>query len=111
MRTALKSGKSLKPADAIHLATTKRLPLDAVHTYDEKMKNHTGLISHPILEPATPGRFVFPLEEQAKATNGKTENKDGKVKPEPDSFVVREGRGGPAFGPTKEEAQPKEEAK
>lgn len=105
IRTALKSGKSLKPADAIHLATAKRLTLDAVHTYDEKMKSHTGLISHPILEPATPGRFVFPLKEQAKATDVKTENKDGQVKPEPDSSVIREGSGGPILGPAKEEAR------
>jgi predicted nucleic acid-binding protein len=65
IRAALKNGKSLKPADAIHLATAKRLTIDAVHTYDEKMRNHAGLISYPILEPATPGRFVF-VEEKPK---------------------------------------------
>jgi predicted nucleic acid-binding protein len=111
IRTALKDGKSLKPADAIHLATAKRLSIDAVHTYDEKMKSCAGLIRFSIVEPATPGRFVFVAEDKSKVPDGKAENKNGQIKPEPDSNVVREGHRGPALGQAEEEARQEEEAK
>ena len=110
IRAALKDGKSLKPADAIHLATAKRLTLDAVHTYDEKMRNHTGLIGYPIVEPATPGRFVFAVEDTTKAPDAKVEITNGQVKTEPDSTLLREGDRGPTLSPAKEETRPKEEA-
>ncbi|WP_420821098.1 PIN domain-containing protein [Rubrobacter indicoceani] len=40
------SGKSTKPMDAIHLASAKRLGVDALHTYDgdmRKVANQIGL--------------------------------------------------------------------
>jgi predicted nucleic acid-binding protein len=111
IRTALKDGKSLKPADAIHLATAKRLTLDVVQTYDGKWNGYAFLIGHPISEPVIPGRFIFAGDAQAKVPDAKTENKDGQLKAESDSSRLREGIGGPALSPAKEEARPKEEAK
>jgi predicted nucleic acid-binding protein len=67
IRAAIKNGKGLKPADAIHLATAKRLStIDAIHTYDDKMMKHHDLIGCPIVEPSIPDRFVFSVEGETK---------------------------------------------
>jgi len=61
MRAAIPFGLSLKPADAIHLATAKYMGASRFHTYDGKLSRYaeaTGLI---IAEPA-------PLQPQLPGT-------------------------------------------
>jgi predicted nucleic acid-binding protein len=109
IRKAIENGTTLKPADAIHLATANRLPVDAIHTYDDKLANHKGLAKCSILPPAITDRFVFVVEEKAKVPGGKVENKNGQVKTEQDSNLVREGDRGPALSKAKEEVHQEEE--
>jgi predicted nucleic acid-binding protein len=59
-RQAIPQQWTLRPADAIHLATAywlkhqARRPVDEVHTYDQKLFKFATLINIPILEPYTP---------------------------------------------------------
>lgn len=53
MRRALTTGRSLKPADAIHLATAVQHGADLVHTYDDRMLGYTDLTGLPIELPST----------------------------------------------------------
>ena len=53
MRRALTSGRSLKPPDAIHLATAVQRGADVVHTYDDRMLGYTDLTGLPIELPST----------------------------------------------------------
>ncbi len=52
MRDGITRGFALKPADAIHLATAKRLQVDRVHTYDPKWLKYGDIIGCTISEPA-----------------------------------------------------------
>ncbi len=54
MRDSLPHGWSLKPADAIHLATAKRMKVARFHTYEgTKLKRYESMIGCSILEPTT----------------------------------------------------------
>ena len=58
MRSAVKAGWSLRPLDAIHLATAQWLcsveqDVDEFHTYDSRLKKFASLVDFPILEPRT----------------------------------------------------------
>ena len=53
MRRALISGRSLKPPDAIHLATAVQREVDLVHTYDDRMLRYGDLTGLPIELPST----------------------------------------------------------
>lgn len=53
MRQAITKGWSLKPADAIHLATAKRMELDEIHTYDPSLNKFSELTGIKIREPHT----------------------------------------------------------
>lgn len=52
MRRAIASGNSLKPLDAIHLATAARLKVVEFHTYDQRLFKYTGIVGFSITEPA-----------------------------------------------------------
>ena len=59
MRDGIPQGWSLKPLDAIHLATAKWLvsvgiPIAEFHTYDTQLFRYSTAIGLPILEPYTP---------------------------------------------------------
>lgn len=51
MRSALPHGWRLKPNDAIHLATARRLGAEAVHTYDRTLWKYGELLGVPVHEP------------------------------------------------------------
>ena len=53
MRRAIGEGLSLKPADAIHLATAASSAVDEVHTYDRKWSSYSEIVGLPIREPFT----------------------------------------------------------
>jgi predicted nucleic acid-binding protein len=53
MRRAMVQGLSLKPPDAIHLASALRLGVDMLHTYDRRMHGYGNIVGFPIAEPAT----------------------------------------------------------
>ena len=45
------SERSLKPADAIHLATAMHLEVGEMHTYDEPLQRWSNELGFPIVEP------------------------------------------------------------
>lgn len=58
IRQAISHGWSLKPADAVHLATAKwltntRLPVAEFHTYDSGLKKYEKIVGFDIVEPHT----------------------------------------------------------
>lgn len=50
-RSGIPEGWSLKPMDAIHLSTARRMRVDAFHTYDDRLKKWTSKVGYPIGEP------------------------------------------------------------
>ena len=73
MRAAIEKGWSLKPADALHLATAHQLKVKKFHTYDEKLEKFVELtdnqfaIAKPIAsEPYLP-LWANDAKEEAKA--------------------------------------------
>ena len=54
MRRALTDGRSLKPPDAIHLATAIQQKVTAVHTYDERLHGYGDITGLDIEFPAIP---------------------------------------------------------
>jgi predicted nucleic acid-binding protein len=62
MRQAILRGWSLKPMDAIHLATAKRRNVDEFQTYDvERLSKFSQLTGCPIVQPRT-DRLPFPAQ-------------------------------------------------
>ena len=59
MRRAVGERLSLKPADAIHLATAARSAVGEVHTYDRKWSSYGGIVGLPIREPVTNAPRMF----------------------------------------------------
>jgi predicted nucleic acid-binding protein len=59
MRNSIAAGKSLKPLDAIHLATAQRIGAQSVHTYDDKLPAYAKTIGLKIERPRT-DCIVFP---------------------------------------------------
>jgi predicted nucleic acid-binding protein len=52
MRQGIAQGwGSLQPADAMHLATAKRMEVSEMHTYDERLLKWDGELGFPIREP------------------------------------------------------------
>lgn len=74
MRAAIKNRWSLKPADAIHLATADQLKVSAFHTYDEPLFKYSDLTEtkFPINFPisASPHLLLLPHTEESVATTG-----------------------------------------
>jgi predicted nucleic acid-binding protein len=122
IRAAIQNGIGLKPADAIHLATAKRLTLDAIHTYDDKLMRHRSLSQCPLIEPAT-DRFVFTTTkdpvDMSKDGDGTQDGYTEEAQPQEnvsqrDPSTVRESDRGAAISRAEtqvKEAAPKEEAK
>jgi predicted nucleic acid-binding protein len=50
-RSGVPQGLSLKPMDAVHLATARRMEVDAFHTYDGPLKKWAAQVGYPIGEP------------------------------------------------------------
>ena len=59
MRDGIARGWSLKPADAIHLATADVIQAQEFHTYDSSLEKYGPLISIPIVEPHTKQGRLF----------------------------------------------------
>lgn len=58
MRNAIERGWSLRPLDAVHLATAQwlcdtGLKVEEFHTYDDRLPRYTPIVGFPILEPRT----------------------------------------------------------
>ena len=53
MRAAIRQGWSLKPMDAIHLATAKREKISAFHTYDGALSKYDAMTGLSIGVPNT----------------------------------------------------------
>ena len=66
LRNAMQASCKLKPPDAIHLATAKRVCPTEIHTYDLEWDKHSVMLGCKILLPQI-NRILFPHEEdQAK---------------------------------------------
>ena len=61
MRLAISKGWSLKPMDAIHLSTARRMEVAEFFTYDDKLVKYAGDVGFKICEPYT-DRPRLPLE-------------------------------------------------
>ena len=55
VRTSMARGWSLKPLDAIHLATAQSWHVDEFHTYDKKLLRYGSELGFLICEPYVPG--------------------------------------------------------
>lgn len=53
VRAARIAGTGLRPADAVHLATARRVGVVEFHTYDAKLFRYSQLVDFPIQEPMT----------------------------------------------------------
>lgn len=62
MREAIPNGWSLKPVDAVHLATSisDSVKASAFHTYSNDLHKYQALINIPISVP-TPRQYVLPI--------------------------------------------------
>lgn len=52
IRQGLPRGWTLKPMDAIHLATAQQLAVDEFQTYDDKLGRYSSDLGFPVREPA-----------------------------------------------------------
>lgn len=76
MRAAIPRGWSLKPGDAIHLATADHLKVSEMHTYDEELYKYQELTDthFPICRPiATQANIAFGEHHTDEETNETTE--------------------------------------
>ena len=67
MRDAITRGWSLKPLDAIHLATVQwlssvGLAIEEFHTYDGRLLRYDSIIGFPIVEPRIENPRMFSLQ-------------------------------------------------
>jgi len=60
IRSALGQGLSLKPYDAVHLATAQRMRVRKVHTYEPKWRRYSDMIGCLIEEPSAAQVGMFP---------------------------------------------------
>ncbi len=59
MRQAIPRGWSLKPYDAIHLATAQVVKVDQFHSYDRSLSKYSSITDFEILKPTTLQRSLF----------------------------------------------------
>ena len=67
MRDAVTDGQSLKPLDAVHLATAQWLSsvglrVEEFHTYDRKLLRYAPIVGFPIVEPRIENPRMFSLQ-------------------------------------------------
>ncbi len=67
MRDAITRGWSLKPLDAVHLATAQWLSsvgliVEEFHTYDRKLLRYSPIVEFPIVEPRIENPRMFSLQ-------------------------------------------------
>lgn len=61
VRSAIDTGrKTLKPMDAIHLASAQRARVSAFHTTDDVLKNNWQDLGFPVHDPIAPQPKLFP---------------------------------------------------
>jgi predicted nucleic acid-binding protein len=58
IRQGITRGWSLKPTDALHLATAMRHGTVAFHTYDKPLRKYSGQIGITIEEPVSPAPYL-----------------------------------------------------
>jgi len=68
MRQGIQNGFSLKPYDAIHLATAKRMKIDEIHTYEPAWFKYAQFVGHKITLPRTERLPFPPTDEKQKLT-------------------------------------------
>ena len=68
IRSGLSKGwTGLKGADALHLATARRMQVDEFHTYDARLRRYSGQLGFTIREPFTNHpRLPFPVPSVAR---------------------------------------------
>lgn len=59
MRYSITKGWSLKPLDAIHLATARRVEVQEFHTYDPALEKYEETVGYKICEPHTVQAMLF----------------------------------------------------
>jgi len=59
MRQALLNGWSLKPYDAVHLSSAKRMGVNEFHTYDEKLDKYEPVVGYKVCRPFLPQMPLF----------------------------------------------------
>jgi predicted nucleic acid-binding protein len=64
IRDAITNGWSLKPFDAVHLATARRLSVAEFHTFDGPLQKYAGPLDFPIHAPHTNAPRL-PIDESA----------------------------------------------
>jgi len=67
MRDGLAQGYSLKPPDAIHLATARRLNIGIVHTYDARLQRYGSLANLSIRAPDTMQPMLAVIADEDEA--------------------------------------------
>ena len=84
MRAGLARGWSLKPADAIHLATADRLQVSEFHTYDDaKLAKYQELTKtkFPIIQPIATQAVLVPPVMPASSLSPNANPEDDPIKP------------------------------
>lgn len=59
IRSGVPAGWSLKPMDAVHLATAQRLKVNELHTYDEPLSKWASKVSYRITQPSPSTRKLL----------------------------------------------------
>ncbi len=67
IRQGIVSGRSIKPADAIHIATAQYVGVKAIHTYDRKMQNASSPCRLPLKSLAPINLRGIPVSDRSRS--------------------------------------------